>query len=244
MPLKAKPPTKVYKTVISVSGRNWRQTPCPKKGLETLHQDSIQKEFSCFSAQAFSDDFIPPFHRRPSSQREPRPSPPSPNRPSLSPQEPSSADILDSPQSYPAQKPTAEIGEPGLQTHGVSDFSGVGARHSEELRTSMPLYLQPLPAARRSRFRPRQAERAAEDPSRWQRWVPRSPGGPAPAARASGLPLSSFLGLASPGRRPPLRSSPLFPRTCPYLPVCPLAPRRARVTLQCPGQSTAVCQLS
>lgn len=33
--------------------------PCPKKGSEALHQDLIQKEFSCFSAQAFSDGFHP-----------------------------------------------------------------------------------------------------------------------------------------------------------------------------------------
>lgn len=63
-----------------------------------------------------------------------------------------------------------------LQTHGVSDFSGEGLGILR-LRTGMPLYLQPPPAARRSRFHLARLRGAAEDPSRWQRWVPRSPGG-------------------------------------------------------------------
>lgn len=52
--------------------------PCPKKGLETLHQDMIQKEFSCFSAQAFSDGFHPtPFTDGHRAKGNRVPSPPS-----------------------------------------------------------------------------------------------------------------------------------------------------------------------
>lgn len=101
-----------------------------------------------------------------------------------------------------------------------------GVRHSEELRTSTPL---PEAAARRPPLPipPRQAERAAEDPSRWQRWGPRSPGRLAPQ-RASSPPLSSSSGPAHPGQpaTAPLQSS--SPEPAPTSPVCPLAPRRAR----------------
>lgn len=39
------------------------------------------------------------------------------------------------------------------------------------------------------------------------------------------------------------RSAPvLFPRTCPYLPSLPIGPTPG-ASLQCPDQSTAVCQL-
>lgn len=103
-----------------------------------------------------------------------------------------------------------------------------GVRHSEELRTSKPLYLQPPPAARRSRFHlarlrgPRRTHLAGSAGFRGRREGSRRS---APRARRCPAPLAPLTRAT----RPPLRSSPL-PPNLPLPPQSAHWPHAGRVT--------------
>lgn len=167
-------------------------------------------------------DFPPPlFHRHP------RPEPEGPEcftaLPKIDPHVSFRSQALPrSPIRPPPPRPAAEMGEPGRQTLRVSDSVPGEEQASWEAPTSsVPLYLQPPPAARTSRFHlsglrlPRRAHLRAA-PGRGGLVLERL----GPAAVQPAGPLSPPPGPA------PLQSP--SPGPAPASPARPLAPRRAR----------------